>query len=643
MSYESLFAPLQIKNTVIPNRFVVPPMGTNLGNEDGTVSDRLIAYYQARAKGGFGLIVVEGVAINETGRCIPNEGFFYDDSAIEGHKRLAKAIHDEGSKCILQIHHAGRQTNPGLTGGQTPIAPTRIACPVDNALTREITTEEAWELIEQFGDAALRAKKAGYDGVDVHGAHGYLIAQFMSTHANKRTDEFGGTFEGRMKFPLEIVKNIRKKCGEDFIISFRFSYDEKVFAGRTLEESVVVAHLLEQAGVDLLDVSLMTYASTEYMSASAMLPNGYNMFATEKIKSEVSIPVMAVGRFNNVSMADFAVSSGKADLIALGRGSLADPEYPNKVKEGRLDEISPCIACTQSCLGYILSPKVYVSCLINPVTGNEAEYPFDKVDTPKNIVVVGGGPAGLMSAWTAAKRGHHVTLLEKDDALGGQFRLAAIPPTKHEIAAAIRYYITMCRKYGVDIRMNTEADEKLLAELKPDAIILATGSQPVMPPIPGIRNEKFVGVPDILDGKVLPGAKCLVIGGGMSGVETADFLGEHFRSVTIVEMRPEIALDEEYTPKVFLMQRLNAHGVQSVTNAKVTEFFDDGVNYEKDGVIHELRGFDTVILAMGVRSWNPLEEAAKKVCGEVYVIGDAEKAGPANHATETGLKAGFAV
>lgn len=503
-AFQELFTPYTIKGVEIKNRLVVPAMGTNLGNRDGTVSQRLIDYYTARAKGGFGLIVVEGVAVNPTGMCIPNEGHFWDDANIPGMKKLVDAIHSNGAKTILQIHHAGRQTNPGIIGGLQPIAPSRASCPVDNSLPREIPTSEVYEIIEQFGDAALRAKKAGFDGVDIHGAHGYLVAQFMSGHANKRIDEFGGTFEGRMKFPLEIIKNIRKKCGDDFIIGFRLSYNEKVPGGRTLEESLVVAHLLEEAGIDLLDVSIMTYASTEYMSANGALPNGYNQFATEKLKNSVTIPVIAVGRITP-AMANDMVRTGKADFIAVGRGSLADPELPNKLMEDRLDEVSPCISCTQSCLGYILSDKVYVSCLVNPVTGHEGEYDFSKVAEPKKVLVVGGGPAGLMAAKTAAQRGHNVILCEKSDTLGGQFRLAAVPPTKHDIAGAIKNYITMCKKYGVDIRLNTTVDEELIKEVAPDAVILATGSTVAYPPIEGIHNEKFLTVADVLDGRVLPG------------------------------------------------------------------------------------------------------------------------------------------
>lgn len=644
MSFEHVLAPIDIKGMEVRNRFVVPAMGSNLGNPDGTISERSIEYYRARARGGFGLIIVEGVALDHLGKAVPHEGYVIGERYQPGLRRLAKAIHDEGAKCLLQIHHAGRQTNLALTGGDQPVAPSRVACPVDDTLPRELTTAECWEYVEKFAEACLWAKRAGFDGVDLHGAHGYMIAQFMSEHANKRVDEFGGTFEGRMRFPLEVVRRTRELCGDDFVIGFRFSHDEHVPGGRTLEESLVVSHLLEEAGVDLLDVSVMTYASTEYMSASQTMPSGYNMFPTEVIKRNVSIPVIAVGRFNNLSLADEAVRTGRADMIALGRSSLADPEVPRKLAEGRLDEVCPCISCTQSCLGYILSPeKVYVSCLVNPVCGHEFEYDLSPVDTPKRVLVAGAGPAGLVAAMTLARRGHQVVLAERSGDFGGQFRLAAVPPAKQEIAGAIRYWSHMCQKLGVDIRLNTEVTEDLMRELAPQAIVLATGGEPLLPPIPGIDNPKFLSVEDVLDGRVSPGRNVLVCGGGMSGVETADFVAEHFRAATIIEMRPDIALDEEYTPRVFLMRRLEERKVRSVTSARITQFHDDGVDYEQDGEARSLRGFDTVVLAMGVRPHNPLEGAARELCDEVYVVGDALRGGPANKATEEALAAALAI
>ena len=642
MTFEKLLAPGTIGTLELKNRFVQPPMGTNLGTYEGLVTDAMVAYYAERAKGGFGLQIIEVTAVDPHGKAILNEVGLWDDTQIEGFTKLCDAIHEAGGKVVVQLHHAGRQTAAPYIFNLTPEAPSRVPCPALQQPVDAMSTERVWELVEAFGDAAVRAKAAGADGVEVHGAHGYIVAQFMSPQANKRTDEFGGGFEGRMKFPREVFANIRKKVGEDYPLLFRFGYDEKVPGGRTLEESIGVARMAEAAGVNALDISVMTYQSLPYMSAAPALPHGWNMFPTREIKNAVSIPVISVGRYTP-EIAENALLSGCADFIAFGRASLADPAIPNKVAAGTLDEICPCISCTQSCLGYLNAGGV-ASCLVNPTCGHEAEYDFGTAATPKKVLVVGAGPAGLVAAMTAARKGHTVTLAEKTDELGGQFRLAAVPPTKQDVATAIKYYITMCKKYGVDIQTGVDVDEAYLRELAPDAVILATGGTPLRPRIAGIDDVTLVDALDVLDGRVIPGPRVLVCGGGMTGVETADYLAEANHVVQIVEMRDDIALDEASAPRYFLLPRLREYGVTWETSATITKFVEGGVEYEKGGETKQLAGFDTIVLAMGVRSHNPLEETVR-ACGidEVLVVGDAAKPGPANAATEGGLAAALAL
>ncbi len=297
MKFEKLLSPGKIGSMELKNRFVVPPMGTNLGSYEGFVTDQMIEYYRARALGGFGLIIIEVTAVDPHGKAVLNEAGLWNDEQIEGFKKLMDAIHEAGAKVLVQLHHCGRQTAPPYIFGLTPEAPSKVACPALNVIPDEMSNERVWQLIDQFGDAAVRAKKAGADGVEVHGAHGYIIAQFMSPHANKRYDEFGGDFEGRMKFPREFFRNIRKKVGNDFVMTFRFGWDEKVHGGRKLEESCNVARMAEE-GADAIHISVMTYASMHYMSASPEMPQGFNQFPTKVIKEAVSIPVISVGRYS---------------------------------------------------------------------------------------------------------------------------------------------------------------------------------------------------------------------------------------------------------------------------------------------------------------------------------------------------------
>ena len=637
MKLNNLLSPGKIGTLELKNRFVVPPMGTNFGTYEGKVTDDMVAYYRRRAKGGFGLIIIEVTAIDRKGKAIVNEVGLWDDSQIPGFKKLMDAIHEEGAKVVVQLHHAGRQSVPPYIFGENPEAPSRVACPVLNYPPDAMSNERVWEVIDQFGDAAVRAKKAGADGVEVHGAHGYLVAQFMSPHANKRTDEFGGDFFGRMKFPQEIFRNIRKKVGDEYPLLFRFGHDEKVNGGRTLEESVMVGRMAEASGVDALDISIMTYASTPYMSAPPAMPHGFNQFPTKVIKQGVSIPVISVGRYEP-AIAESALLNGCADFISFGRESIVDPDLPLKVEQEKYDEIFPCIGCTQSCLGY-LNAGGSIRCLVNPLSGMENKVDMSPVENPKKVLVAGAGPAGLVAAFLAAKKGHDVILAEAGGEIGGQFRLAAVPPCKQDIATAIRAYINHCKKEGVDIRLNTPVDEAFIKSIDPDAVILATGGIPLHINLPGIDGENVIDAVDVLSGDKVPGNRVLVIGGGMTGVETADFMAEHNKAVTIVEMRGDIALDEASAPRFFLIPRLKEHGVDWYVNAAVREILPDGVSYEQHGEIHTLLGYDTIVLALGVRANNPLEETVKSLGKPVYVIGDANQPGPANKATEAALEA----
>lgn len=637
MKLNKLLSSGKIGSMELKNRFVVPPMGTNFGTYEGSVTDDMIAYYRRRAKGGFGLIIIEVTAIDRKGKAIVNEVGLWDDSQIPGFKKLMDAIHEEGAKVVVQLHHAGRQSVPPYIFGEMPEAPSRVACPVLNFPPEAMTNARVWEVIDEFGDAAVRAKKAGADGVEVHGAHGYLVAQFMSPHANKRTDEFGGDFFGRMKFPQEIFKNIRSKVGTDYPLLFRFGHDEKVNGGRTLEESVMVGRMAEEAGVDALDVSIMTYASTPYMSAPPAMPHGFNQFPTKVIKEAVSIPVISVGRYEP-AIAESALLNGCADFISFGRESIVDPDLPTKVAEEKYDEIFPCIGCTQSCLGY-LNMGGSIRCLVNPLSGLENKVDMTPVENPKKVLVAGAGPAGLSAAYLAAKKGHEVILAEKSGEIGGQFRLASVPPCKQDIATAIRAYINQCKKNGVEIRLNTEVTENFLKDIDPDAVILATGGTPLHIKLEGIDNENVVDAVNILDGSKVAGNNVLVIGGGMTGVETADYLAEHSKAVTIVEMRPDIALDEAAAPRFFLIPRLKEHGVSWYVNATVKQICPDGVVYEQGGKEKVLSGYDTIVLALGVRAYNPLEETVKGLGKPYCVIGDAKQPGPANKATEAALEA----
>lgn len=623
MKFPMMFRPIQIGSVTVPNRFVVPPMGNNFANTDGTLSDRSLAYYAARAKGGFGLITIESTVVYQEAKGGPRKPCLFSDDTIESFRKVADACHAYGAKMSIQLQHAGPEGNSALTG-----YPLKAASAMPASCGREVpeavSNEELYRIIECYGDAARRAQLAGIDMVEVHCAHGYLVSTFISERTNHRTDEFGGCFENRMRLPRLIIENIRKKTGGNLPILCRINASDEVEGGLSVQDAAAVAAYLEQeCGVDALNITRAVHLHDEFMWAPGITHGGFNANLVSEIKQAVSVPVIAVGRFTEPQYAELLVKQGRADLIAFGRQSIADPELPNKARTGQLETLMPCIGCLLGCVPNMFAGKP-VTCALNPCVGREAE--LVPATTVKNVAVVGGGPAGLYAAWICALRGHHVTLLEKNSEPGGSFRIASYPTGKGQLSAAIRSLFMRCKQAGVDIRMNTEASRELLASLHADAVILATGSTPLILPIPGLSDCGYLTAQDMLAGKGTVGKKVLVAGGGMVGCEAAEYLAERGHEVAIIEMKDVIAADVVPENRKYMFENFARNHVLLKPGAKIGHFYADGVDYTMaDGSTGSLRGYDSVVLAMGTRKYDPLSEQIKDVAPEIYVIGEALK------------------
>lgn len=640
MMFKSMFTPIKIGPVEVPNRFVVSPMGNNFANTDGSMSDRSLAYYRERARGGFGLITFEATVVDKKAKGGSRKPCLYEDSTIESFKRVIDACHEEGAKVSIQLQHAGAEGNAKAAG-----YPIESASSIPAAAGRDvpvtITNKEIYELIELYGDAAVRAKKAGADAVEVHCAHGYLISSFISQRTNKRVDEFGGCFENRMRLPRLIIENIRKKVGHSIAVICRINGSDEMPGGIDVHDSAAIAAYLEQCGADAIHVTRSVHLRDEYMWAPTLVHGGFNADLITEIKRAVNIPVIGVGRFTEPYYAELLVKEGRCDLVSFGRQSLADPETPNKAAAGCLEELTPCIACLQGCVCNMYQGKP-ITCLANPLLGRESE--LKPAVKEKKVMVIGGGIGGLLTAWVAAKRGHDVTLYESTDTLGGQMRVAAFPPGKGDITSLLRSYIVKCRKYGVKIHMNAEVTPELVKSESPDAVVIATGARPLVLPIPGIKDSGLIHAVNLLDGKDSCGSKVLVVGGGMVGCETADFLAEHGHDVTVIELRDEIGSDMISEHRKYLIKDFDEYKVKTITGAKVAKFFKGGVVYNlSDGSEHEVKNFDSVVLAMGSRNYDPLSNEVSEIVDETYVIGDAVKARRALDATREALDAALKI
>jgi len=630
MNFSNTFSPYKIGNLLIKNRLVVPAMDSGVFDINGNVVQSTLDYYGARAAGGFGLIIIEISAVERRGVGMPCEPNLWDDTNVEGMKKLANHIKSRGARTIVQLHHAGRETVAAMAGEQI-VAPSSVPCPTNRETPRELTTQEVYDLIQHYIDAAVRCKTAGFDGVEIHAAHGYMGGQFLSPRSNKRVDEFGGGLDGRAYFMKLVVEGIKKACGDDFVVVARLSSKENRIGGLEMEETIVFAQMLEDYGYDALHISAGTYETWETIVPPSSWQSGWNLQNARRIKECVDIPVISVGLFHDPYTIETALKRGDCDAISLGRQSICDPDFPNKMYAGVLEDIIPCLGCTQRCMEFNYPENLMpgdwgVGCMLNPESSHRADRLLQPTDNPKNVVVVGAGPAGMQAAFMAAGRGHKVTLLEKnpENRVGGQFLIAAYPPFKQGLTRAIRYQLHMCRKNGVDLRFNTEATPEMIKELAPDVLIMATGATPIVPNIPGIKDTGVVLANDVLLGNPVLKQSCLIIGGGEVGVETAEYATDYCSKVSIVEMLPELAEKLYLTVRNALLKRLKEEEVDIHCNTKVLEFIPGGVIAECNGEKITLDGYDHVILALGSKSYLPFDPEG--LAPEVYIVGDAVKA-----------------
>jgi 2,4-dienoyl-CoA reductase-like NADH-dependent reductase (Old Yellow Enzyme family)/thioredoxin reductase len=626
--FERLISPGTIGNLKIRNRIVMPPMVTNFATPDGFTTRQQIDHYAARAKGGAGLVIVEATSVHPSGKGWQQGLCIHQDKCIPGLANLVEAVKGWGGKIAIQLHHAGRQTASSITG-QTLVAPSAIPCPVIKENTRELTTEEVGELIEAFAQAAVRARHAGFDAVEIHMAHGYLISQFLSPNTNHRTDKYGGDIDGRMTFILEIIRKIKNLVGNDFPLLVRMNGEDLVENGLELDESKQVAQKLQATGVNALHISAGTVESTltpRGINVAGLVPycvpHGQLVKLAEQIKSVVSIPVIAVGAITP-ELGEEVLQQGKADFIAIGRGLLADPELPNKLLRGEPKDIRPCIRCIEMCNGRIANQRLGmgIRCAVNAEFGFES-YGIKPALRPKKVLVAGGGPAGMEAARVLALRGHQVTLYEKNRELGGHLIEASVPGFKEDLKDFKDWLIGQLKKLDVKIELCQEITAPNLDNFKSDALIVATGSTVFRPNIPGIDKPFVTTAIDILLGKSAPGNKTIIAGGGAIGCETALYLAQKGKKVIIVEMLPKVATDVPSTGMALITQ-LKENGVEILTNLKIVGITNEGVTaVDQSKNIVNVTG-DKVVLAMGLRPEAGLYQELKGKFHDTYLIGDS--------------------
>lgn len=644
--FPNLFSPGKIGNLVIKNRVIKAPQSTGLSNMDGTVSERLLRHYKELAKGGTGLIIVEYAFIDKIASksCQCQLGIA-DNEMIPGLSWLADVIRDNGSIPGIQIEHCGRQK---FLGTQPIKSASSIAWPAIyqqyglEAIPQELTIKEIHEIENAFGDSAMRAVNAGFELIEIHGAHGYLITNFLSPHTNHRTDMYGGNLENRMRFVIEIVRNIRKKIGPNFPLTIRLSGTDYEPDGFGINETIQVSKTLEKEGIDAIHVSGGDHQQMIHQVTPMCIPVCHNTWAAEAIKKEVNIPVIASGSITLPKYAEDIIASGKGDFVGLGRPLWADQYWPKKAMEDRPEDISPCIRCNEGCLERTFFKFRSVTCAINPTIGREGDLVITPAEKKKNIAVIGGGPAGMEFARVSKLRGHNVTIFEKHK-LGGYLNDGSVFDFKSDIIPLKDYLITQIKKLNIKV-INEKATIATINKGKYDAVVLATGAIPIKLNIPGSNNENVFEALDVINNLECVKQKAVIIGGGLVGTELAIALKEKGKDVTIIEMMDQIMNDCATTDKIAYGERILKDKLEVRTGLKVEEIKNNSIIViSKNGTREEIKT-DTVIIAVGMKSDNKLCKEIEEKCKlEIYTIGDCVKPRKIFDAMHTGYKTALRV
>ncbi|MDI9217649.1 bile acid Fe-S flavoenzyme BaiCD [Clostridium tertium] len=629
MAFNDLFSPIKIRGMEIRNRIEFPAMGTKMVKDEKVVTDQLINYHAARSLGGNGLNFTEVCSVYD--KAAPKNFLaLSDDKYIPGMKKLADAIHEGGAMAGVQLWLGGSAV---LFGDQTAmvVVPSDFKVDGTDYVIKAASKEIINECIKAFGDAAKRAVEAGYDTVEFHAGHNYTPHSFLSKAFNKRMDEYGGSLENRARFLLECIKSIRENIPEDMPLFMRIdAHDDCVEDGLTIEEVIQFCKWAKEAGVDVLDVSRGNFSSAavKYEVPPVDVPRGFNVENAARIKKETGMITVAVGRINDPEQADEIIRSGKADMVVMGRAQLADPEFCNKAKNGNVDDIVRCVGCNQGCYDGFTNPDApFITCMRNPALGREAEFVINKTDNPKNVLIVGGGVAGLEAAIELKDRGHNPILCEASDSLGGQFVLAGAAPRKEEMKEAAIAMGEMAKRKGVEIKLSTPVDAEVIKDINPDEVIIAAGAEPIKLNVPGANLPHVTNSHDILAGKAKVNGDIVVIGGGLVGLEVAEYLSGNVNKITVVEMLNEVAKDLGQLRKICVMESLYHEGIKTITEAKCVEIKEKSIVIDKNGVVEEVP-CDSVIVAIGARSRN--FESISDYCKEnnipYHVIGDAVRA-----------------